>query len=76
MHHYQIRPFSSHVLRTPLLPLSFYTKMMEKEAVNTVFDLLQDSLVYEALQLASPELVVLVEKYWGNHSCSPQPPIK
>lgn len=66
MHHYQIRPFSSHVLRTPLLPLSFYTKMMEKEAVNTVFDLLQDSLVYEALQLASPELVVLVEKYWGN----------
>ena len=66
MHHYQIRPFSSHVLRTPLLPLSFYTKIMEKEAVITVFDLLQDPLVYEALQLASPELVVMVEKYWEN----------
>ncbi|QZK88978.1 lantibiotic dehydratase family protein [Flavobacterium sp. CHNK8] len=66
MHHYQIRPFSSHVLRTPLLPLSFYTKIMEKEAVISVFDLLQDPLVYEALQLASPELVVLVEKYWKN----------
>ena len=66
MHHYQIRPLSSHVLRTPLLPLSFYTKIMEKEAVITVFDLLQDPLVYEALQLASPELVVMVEKYWEN----------
>jgi hypothetical protein len=75
MHHYQIRPFSSHILRTPLLPLSFYTKIMEKEAVISLFDLLQDPLVYEALQLASPELVLLVEKYWGNHSCS-APPIK
>lgn len=64
MHHYLIRPFSSHVLRTPLLPLSFYTKIMEKEAVISVFDLLQDPLVYEAFQLASPELVLLVEKYW------------
>ena len=66
MHHYQVRPFASHVLRTPLLPLSFYTKIMEKEAVITVFDLLQDPLVYEALQLASPELILLVEKYWKN----------
>jgi lantibiotic biosynthesis protein len=66
MHHYQIRPFSSHILRTPLLPLSFYSKMMEKEAVISVFDLLQDRLVYEAIQLASPELVLLVEKYWEN----------
>jgi hypothetical protein len=72
MHHYQVRPFASYVLRTPLLPLSFYTKIMEKEAVITVFELLQDPLVYEALQLALPELVLLVEKYWGNHSCSPQ----
>ncbi|SHM78870.1 Lantibiotic dehydratase, C terminus [Flavobacterium xanthum] len=66
MHHYQIRPFSSHVLRTPLLPLSFYTKIMEKEAVISVFEQLQDSLVHEALQLASPELILLVEKYWEN----------
>lgn len=66
MHHYQIRPFSSYVLRTPLLPLSFYTKIMEKEAVISVFDLLQDPLVYEAFQLASPELILLVEKYWKN----------
>jgi hypothetical protein len=66
MHHYKVRPFSSHVLRTPLLPLSFYTKIMEKEAVISVFDLLQDPLVYEALQLASPELILLVEKYWEN----------
>jgi hypothetical protein len=63
MHHYQIRPFSSYVLRTPLLPLSFYTKMMEKKAVISVFDLLQDPLMYKALQLASLELVLLVEKY-------------
>jgi lantibiotic biosynthesis protein len=66
MHRYQIRPFSSYVLRTPLLPLSFYTKMMEKEEVISLFDLLQDPLIYEALQLASPELVLLVEKYWEN----------
>jgi hypothetical protein len=44
MYHYQIRPFSSHILRTPLLPFSFYSKMMQKEAVNNVFDLQQDSL--------------------------------
>lgn len=63
MHHYQVHSFSSYVLRTPLLPLSFYTKMMEKEAVISVFDLLQDPLVYEALQLASPELILQFEKY-------------
>lgn len=66
MHHYQVRPFYSHVLRTPLLPLSFYTKILEKEAVISVFEQLQDPLVYEALQLASPELILLVEKYWEN----------
>lgn len=66
MHHYQVRPFYSYVLRTPLLPLSFYTKIMEKDAVTTVFELLKDPLVYEALQLASPELILLVEKYWNS----------
>ena len=66
MNHYQVRPFYSHVLRTPLLPLSFYTKILEKEAVISVFEQLQDPLVYEALQLASPELILLVEKYWEN----------
>lgn len=71
MHHYQVLPFSSHVLRTPLLPLSFYTRIIEKDVLTTVFDLLKDSLVYEALHLASPELILLVEKYWDNpHSFS------
>lgn len=42
--------------------------MMEKEAVTYVFEVLKDPLIYEAIRLASPDLIGVVEKYWANPS--------
>nr|BFF36190.1 hypothetical protein BACT7_10520 [Tenacibaculum mesophilum] len=62
---YQI--FDSYCLRTPLFSLSDYKTLIEREGVLE-FDfrnLLQNKIFREALFLASPELVVQIQK-WEN----------
>ncbi|GFD91490.1 hypothetical protein KUL156_49490 [Alteromonas sp. KUL156] len=62
---YQI--FDSYCLRTPLFSLSDYKSLIEREGVlETDFrNLLQNKIFREALFLASPELVVQIQK-WEN----------
>ncbi|UTD15655.1 hypothetical protein HER15_09315 [Tenacibaculum mesophilum] len=62
---YQI--FDSYCLRTPLFSLSDYKSLIEREGVleTDVRNLLQNKIFREALFLASPELVVQIQK-WEN----------
>ncbi|GFD75509.1 hypothetical protein KUL113_49290 [Tenacibaculum sp. KUL113] len=62
---YQI--FDSYCLRTPLFSLSDYKSLIERKGVlETDFrNLLQNKIFREALFLASPELVVQIQK-WEN----------
>ena len=55
--------FSTFVLRTPLLPISFYTALLKEYDREKLFTTLEDPIIKSALALASPELFRELEKY-------------
>jgi len=69
MHHYQIRPFSHYVLRTPLLPISFYRNVLEKYSEEALLLQFENPYVREAIRMASPELLMALNK-WKAEPCS------
>lgn len=56
-------PFSTFVLRTPLLPVSFYTTLLKEYDRGKLFATLEEPVIKSALALASPELLRELEKY-------------
>ncbi len=55
--------FSTFVLRTPLLPVSFYTTLLKEYNREKLFATLEEPVIKSALALASPELFKELEKY-------------
>jgi lantibiotic biosynthesis protein len=66
MNRYKANPFSSYVLRTPLLPLSFYYHLLENYTAENVLQLVENAFVREGIRLASPELLATLEQYQQN----------
>ncbi len=62
------QPFSNFVLRTPLLPYSFYESITSKENISEedFREVFSDDTIKEAIFLASPTLYFELEK-WNNN---------
>ncbi len=58
--------FNEFVLRTPLFPVAFYTSLLKNYNTKSLLDTLQNKWVKNAIQLASPELLVELDKYANN----------
>lgn len=58
--------FTTFVLRTPLLPVNFYTSLLDKYSSEAIFNTLENPFVKNAIALASPELYSELEKYCTN----------
>jgi hypothetical protein len=68
MNAYKVHPFSQYVLRTPLFPLSFYFNVLENYSQGNVLQLFESSFVREAIRMASPELLIALDKWKENPS--------
>lgn len=62
---FKITPFEEYVLRTPLMPLSFYLNTLENYSTQKTKQLYANSLIREAINLASPDLTKELDK-WVN----------
>lgn len=62
----QISCFDTFVLRTPLFPINFYTNLLNDYSSNKLFKILENSLIKEAIKIASPELVRELDKLKSN----------
>lgn len=58
--------FDSYVLRTPTLPVNFYTQLLDNYSTTALFKTVEKSFVQDAIRLASPELLEEYEKYKSN----------
>ena len=58
--------FDTFVLRTPLLPINFYTNLLNDYSDEKLFGVLEDELVKEAIKIASPELINEFDKLLSN----------
>ncbi|MBF4494634.1 lantibiotic dehydratase family protein [Flavobacterium sp. MR2016-29] len=64
----KILPFTEYVVRTPLLPMSFYLNLIENYSAEKAKELYQNSLIREAINLASPDLKKELDKWVKNDS--------
>ncbi|WP_394773442.1 lantibiotic dehydratase family protein [Flavobacterium sp.] len=60
---FKIKPFADYVLRTPLMPLSFYLNTIENYSTEKAKQLYHNPLIREAISLASPELIKELDKW-------------
>lgn len=65
---FKISPFSQYVVRTPLLPLSFYLELLEDYSREKAISKYKKPIIKEALNLASPELTKELNK-WAEADC-------
>ncbi|GAA3724367.1 MULTISPECIES: lantibiotic dehydratase family protein [Flavobacterium] len=63
MHHYKITAFSDYVLRTPLFPLSAYLELVKDYSAEKAKKFYKNSIIKEAINLASPELRNELDKW-------------
>jgi len=62
----KVLPFSKYVLRTPLFPISFYLNLLENYSSEKVLQQFENPIVREAIRMASPELVLELDKWRLN----------
>ncbi|MEA9413543.1 lantibiotic dehydratase [Flavobacterium sp. PL02] len=67
MNIYKVHHFSQYLLRTPLFPISFYLNIIENYSQEVLLKAFENPLVREAIFIASPELVLALDK-WKNDS--------
>lgn len=58
--------FSSYVSRTPVLPISFYTSLLQNYSINNLRKIVKDQYIQEALYLASPVVYNQLLKWLEN----------
>ncbi|VXB14553.1 conserved hypothetical protein [Flavobacterium sp. 9AF] len=68
--------FTNFILRTPLLPVSYYVSLLENYSKDNLFATLDNLYIKNAIALASPELVSELEKYKKNPSQYPADKVK
>lgn len=64
----QIQSFSQYVLRTPSFPLSAYWGLLEDYSIEKVLLFLENPFLREAIRIASPELLLNLDKWKENPS--------
>ena len=62
---FQIRSFPQYILRTPAFPISNYFNLLENYSSNTLLLEFKKPYFREAIRLASPELLEILDK-WGK----------
>lgn len=60
--------FDTFVLRTPLLPVNFYTKLLVNYTSDKLLQVLDNNFIKEAITIASPELISELNKLLDNPS--------
>jgi hypothetical protein len=68
MNKYKVQPFQHYVLRTPLFPIAFYKNVLENDSQERLLLQLENLYVREAIHLASPELLMALDKWKLNPS--------
>jgi len=68
MNNYKVQPFQHYVLRTPLFPTVFYKNVLENYSQEHLLLQLENEYVLEAIHLASPELLMALDKWKLNTS--------
>lgn len=68
MNIYKVHHFSQYVLRTPLFPISFYLNVIENYSQEGLLEAFENRLVREAIFIASPELVLALDKWKKDFS--------
>ncbi|WP_281322199.1 lantibiotic dehydratase family protein [Flavobacterium aestivum] len=68
MNKYNVLPFQHYVLRTPLFPIAFYKEVLENYSQEHLLLQLENFYIREAIYLASPELIVALDKWKSNPS--------
>jgi len=58
--------FNTFVLRTPLLPINFYTNLLNDYSKDKLFGILDNEIVKNAIKIASPELINELDKLQNN----------
>lgn len=58
--------FDTFVLRTPLFPINFYTKLLKEFSRSKLFEVLEINVIKEAIQIASPDLISELERLLSN----------
>ena len=58
-----VSAFTTFVLRTPLLPVNFYTSLLDNYCRESLFETVKNAYVKNAIALASPELLQELEKF-------------
>lgn len=58
--------FDTFVLRTPLFPIEFYTQLLSNYSNEKLYEVLENKLVREAINIASPELITELDKLISN----------
>lgn len=66
MNKYKVQPFQHYVLRTPLFPIAFYKNVLENYSEEHLLLQLENEYIREAIHLASPELLVALDKWKLN----------
>lgn len=59
----KIKPFSKYILRTPAYPLVSYLNLLDEYNNEKRLCLLEDNYFREAIRIASPELLAILDKY-------------
>lgn len=58
-----IKSFQNYVLRTPSFSISVYKELVDKYDFDKLVSIYNDKFLIEALQIASPDLVEVLNKY-------------
>jgi hypothetical protein len=66
MNKYKVQHFQHYVLRTPLFPIAFYKNVLENYSQEHLLLQLENLYVREAIHLASPELLIALDKWKLN----------
>lgn len=71
---FQLEPFSTYCYRSPLLPLSFYSNLVQESEVSQkdYLKILEHPFLREAIYLASPELSGQLEKWRHGQITEPK----
>ena len=68
MNNHQVCPFAYYVLRTPLFPLPFYFDLLENDSEEALLLQFENPYVREAIRMASPELLMALDKWKSDPS--------
>ncbi|MEO8234717.1 MAG: lantibiotic dehydratase family protein [Flavobacterium sp.] len=71
MDNYSIRSFPNYVLRTPSFPVTYYLNLVANYSLDITLETIEEPFFKEAIRLASPEFLGLLDKLKKNSQYFP-----